>query len=662
MAPMHEISSKSVAQLLSEKYLTRVFIQGSNKLSVIHRYSNFLLKLTLLFILIGVLVPFSPKMPAPGLDPSWALGLNQAVALGLSFGNDIIFTLGPYSSIYTKAYHPATDWMMIGGSVYLACAYWISLILLMRGIKWHWTLFLAISLLVMIYARDSLLFIYPLLVGLIGYKIISINEARSKHISPIPLRTKLAVAFLFTPFGLLPLIKGSLLILCLTIVLLCTLFFLWHKHTVLVFISLISPLVSMMLFWIGAGQAITYLPHYLITSLALASDFTEAMAFTGNNNEIIIYLCASLLICLSIIWQKQLPSISRLFLLCLFFVFLFLSFKTGFTRHYGHAFIASTSILIAALLLPYLFHSKITIPVILFCLYTANYITAHYTQISVYKNILSTYSSVWHGLKSRLTNKNWLSQNFALSLSFMKQQAAFPKIQGTTDIYSYNQAYLIASEINWTPRPVFQSYSVFTPWLAKKNKAYLLSERRPDNIIFKIEPIDGRLPSLEDGMSWPLLLNTYQPTQLINDFLFLRKRNASPPVITLVAKEQHALGEVIKVPHINHPLLLEINIKPTIYGLLALTFFKPNPLLITIELKSGIKKQYRLITNMAKAEFLISPLIESTQEFALLYDNHPLLANKQVNSISIISESNHSYHWQEMFTILFKKWHRLEDV
>lgn len=645
---MHEIPLKSVVSSLNQHYLARPFMP-------IQRYINGLLSLILLCILISLIVPFSPKMPVPGLDSSWALALNQAVALGLSFGNDIIFTLGPYSSIYTKAYHPATDWMMIGGSLYLACAYWLGLMLLMRGVKWYWTIFLLISLLIMTYARDSLFFIYPLLVGLICSKVISINEARGQHAASISIGTKLALAFLFTPFGLFPLIKGSLLILCLTIALLCTLFFFWHKYTALALIALLSPMLSIMLFWIGAGQSISHLPAYLITSLVLASAFTEAMAFAGNNNEMIIYLLAASLICFFIIWQKQLSASSRLFLLGLFFVFLFLSFKTGFTRHYGHAFIASTSILIAALLLPYLSHSKIIIPVILFCLYSSHYITAHYTHISVSKNILSTYSSAWHGLKNRLSNAFWLRQNFALSMGFIKQQAAFPPLQGTTDIYSYNQAHLIASEISWTPRPVFQSYSVFTPGLAKKNKDYLLGEHRPDNIIFKIEPIDGRLPSLEDGMSWPVLLATYKPTQSINDFLFLKTHQAAPPVITLIAKEQHALGEMFKVPSSTHPLLLEIDIKPTIYGLLALTFFKPSPLLITIELKSGLTKQYRLISNMAKAEFLISPLIESTQEFAMLYDNHPFLANKQVKSISVTSDSNPPYHWQEQYTILFKE-------
>ncbi|CEG58533.1 hypothetical protein [Legionella fallonii] len=638
---MHETSLKTVSQLPAAQRSISLFLQ-----------------MALLLILISVLVPFSPKMPAAGLDSSWALALNQAVAMKLSFGNEIIFTLGPYSSLYTKAYHPATDSMMIGGSLYLACAFWMSLIFLMHGIKWRWTVFLGVSLLVMIYARDSLFFLYPLLAGLICYKCINDKEAipYSQHLRFIRHRSKLFIAFLLVPFGLLPLIKGSLLIICLTIVLLCILFFIWHRQMTLAFICFISPTISMMLFWISAGQSIIYLPSYLITSIHLASSFSEAMAFSGNSHEVIIYLFASLLILLSIVWQKQLPTISRVFLFCLFFVFLFLSFKAGFTRHYGHAFIASTSVLIAALLLPYLFTSKIIIPVILFCLYTSNYITAHYTQISIAKNILSTYSSAWHGLQNRITNKDWLSQNFALSMNFMKERIAFPQLQGKTDIYSYNQAYLIAAEIPWAPRPVFQSYSVFTPWLAKKNKEHLLDEHRPDNIIFAIEAIDGRLPSLEDGTSWPVLLTNYQPTELRNNFLFLTKNNALPysPAIALVSKERHFLGETLKVPDTNQPLLLAINIKPTLYGLLALTFFKPNLLLISVELKSGAKKQYRLVANIAKAAFLISPLIENTQEFALLYGNQHLLTSKQVKSFTITSEGN-AHHWHKEYTVVFKK-------
>src|SRR5262245_31502728 len=77
-------------------------------------------------------VPLTPVMPDLGLDPSWRFGINQAVAQGLVFGRDIVFTYGPYGSIYTKAYHPATDWMMMSGTLLLGACYAFLVVLLAR--------------------------------------------------------------------------------------------------------------------------------------------------------------------------------------------------------------------------------------------------------------------------------------------------------------------------------------------------------------------------------------------------------------------------------------------------------------------------------------------------------------------------------------------------
>ena len=43
-----------------------------------------------------------PAMPSDGLDGSWVYSINQAVAQRMAFGHDIIFTYGPYASVYTK--------------------------------------------------------------------------------------------------------------------------------------------------------------------------------------------------------------------------------------------------------------------------------------------------------------------------------------------------------------------------------------------------------------------------------------------------------------------------------------------------------------------------------------------------------------------------------
>lgn len=62
-----------------------------------------------------------------GLDNSWIFGMNQAIAQHLAFGRDIIFTFGPYASVYTKEYYPATDLLMLLGGTCLALSYTLSL-------------------------------------------------------------------------------------------------------------------------------------------------------------------------------------------------------------------------------------------------------------------------------------------------------------------------------------------------------------------------------------------------------------------------------------------------------------------------------------------------------------------------------------------------------
>jgi hypothetical protein len=62
-------------------------------------------------------IPLIPDFPHRSFDSSWAYALNEAVVQHLIFGRDIVLTFGPLASIYTGMYHPATDWIMLLGSV-----------------------------------------------------------------------------------------------------------------------------------------------------------------------------------------------------------------------------------------------------------------------------------------------------------------------------------------------------------------------------------------------------------------------------------------------------------------------------------------------------------------------------------------------------------------
>ncbi|KTC90280.1 hypothetical protein OQJ18_04640 [Fluoribacter dumoffii] len=607
----------------------------------------FLGKLSLFLIITSIFIPFSPKLPAPGIDPSWALGLNQAVAQGLAFGKDIIFTLGPYSSLYTKAYHPATDSLMMAGCFYLAISYWFCLLFLMRKTRWLWFFMLCIPFLGMIYARDSLFFSYPLLTGLISHQIISHDRIQLSNSSLLSL-----VFFIFAPFGLLALIKGSMLILCLLVLFLCFVFFIISNQKKLALICLISPSVSILLFWLAAKQPVASLPDYLTSTLWIASGFTEAMSTDGSISEILLYLMSCLLLFLVISQEKQTSGKAKLFLLGIYFVFLFVSFKTGFTRHVGHAFIPGTSVLLATLFLAFITQFWISGPLILISLSSWYFINSHYTNISIRNNFISSYSSAWHGLKNRIQDPSWLETNFIFTMNFLREQADFPVLQGTTDIYSYDQTYLISSQNIWAPRPVFQSYSVFNQGLAEENTRHLQGKHKPDNIIFKVEPIDQRLPSLEDGASWPLLLTHYQPTRLANNFLFLQKREI--PISLNQSKlksETHFLGERVELLAKNRLLFAEINMIPNFWGKLATLLYKPQQLKITFTLNNGDIKHYRLVANMAKSTFLVSPLIENTTEFTLLYKKTSELNDNEVKSFVITTNHEKNWNWNNSYTI-----------
>lgn len=613
---------------------------------------NVLLWLGLLITTIAVFVPLFPRMPGASLDQSWIFATNQAVDQGLSFGKEIIFTFGPYASIFTKAYHPSTDFMMVSGSLYLALSYWACFVLLMNGVKWRWILAFCVPLVGAIYSTDALSFSFPLLAGLTTFKTIFSEDgalAKSKY-------APFCVAVIFAPFGLLPLVKGSILILCCAIAALCSVSFIVMKKRALAIICLASPVVTMLLFWIASGQSATLLPHYFIGMAHIVSGYTEAMAIYGNIREVILYLVAASFILLTISLQKQINNISKILLVCIMFVYLFLSLKAGFVRHDRHAVGAGTSILIAALLLSFIFNSSYRLPVIAFSLITWYYIHNNHIKMapaSIARNIISAYSSPWNGLIHRIEDRNWLRHIYDMKVNSLREQAAFPVLQGTADIYSCHQSYLISSGNTWSPRPIFQSYCAYTAWMAEENRKHLLGGKAPDNIIFRVEPIDRRLASIEDGASWPILLHNYQPTWMTNDYLFLREiegagETAKPSEIS---REKHVFGENVILPRSNQPIFARIEIMPTIIGRIASILFKPSQLKLALELNNGRKIQYRIIAGMAKSGFMISPLIENTQEFGMLYGESSYLNEKLVQSFAIGPSHGKTRLWNDKYTV-----------
>lgn len=590
-----------------------------------------------------VFVPFNPIMPSAGLDPSWTLSINQAVAQGLSFGNEIIFTYGPYASIITRFYHPATDQMILFGGVFLALVYSSILLYLAKEVNFLWVILLAFFLPV-IQGRDALFFSHSFLLSLLVYRM-TLPENHPNKLS-FSRFSFIKISVYFFSLGLLPTIKGTLLVTVLVTMVLSAFFFWINKQKSLAFVALISPVLSFLLFWFMAGQRWSALPDFFISLGQIISGYTEAMAMTGSHSDIFLFVSAALVILLALVVQKPVFTPSKLFLFLSYAFFLFVAFKSGFVRHDGHALTAGDAILFSALLLPFVTKNKLLLPSFLLAIFAWGTITFHYgnpNPKAIYHRAAGNYVNAWQGLRVRGTERNYLSEEYERSLAEIQDEINIPVLEGTTDLYPYHQAYLIASNNAWNPRPVMQSYSAYTPLLAEINKNHLLGDDAPDNILFRVQAIDERFPALEDGLSWATIINNYSANSFIGPYIYFQKRTSHTTNEVFVSQKQPTvvydgggiLNNWLELPKIQAPLLAEIVIEPTILGKFYALLYKPTEMRMKVTLNDGQVKDFRVVTAMLKSKFLLSPLIETTNDFVFLTGEQGCLIDRTIKRIKI---------------------------
>ena len=603
---------------------------------------------------ICIFVPFLPIMPSDGLDGSWTLGINQAVADSLAFGRNIIFTFGPYASIYTRAYHPLTDGLMVWGGLFLGISFAVVAFLNYRESKWYVQLMLLIILASVMYSPDALLFYYPLLVGVYCFRFITkeITYIRS------PLSQNIIIFFIFTPFGLLPLIKGTTIVICIAIEVFILLMFALRHEWKKIIIVILSPISSLFLFSLIAGQSLVSLPFYFWNIFPIMSGYTEAMSTEGNRYEILIYIVSSFfLLWVSFSRSSSRSLSSRIILTLMFFSVLFLAMKAGFVRHDTHALNPGTTILLVGLLICSINQGNRAIFALLISFSCWLYIDSMYMKTNSQTflgNIYNTYKYAWSGIELRADNGR-LVENYKEALGKIHLKTPLPSLEGSTDIYSYDLSDLISSGNKWNPRPIFQSYSVYTPSLIEKNRSHLYGSAAPDNIFFKIQALDQRLPPMEDGASWPIFLSSYLPTKVVNqDTLILKKQRGVPENIieTKLSGGKYKIGEDVFVPKFSDPIYVKVNLNPSFLGRLVGVVFKTSPLQMNINLENGQTRKYRVVSGMLKTGLILSPLVENINEFLLVYDNSDFNDGKKVTSFSIAPQEE-SWLWDKEYEVEF---------
>jgi hypothetical protein len=644
----------------------------------------------------------SLRLELPRVDPSWTFALNAAVARHLRFGKQVMFTGGPYASIYTRSFHPSTDRLMMFGSFVLGLSF--ALAVLYLADRKPYTVIALILFCATFPQRDALLLSYPFILVICALKFSESDQSRER--APVPWRLLLGTSLALSALGLLPLIKGSLLVPAgLAIVLLGAILFSALPRKLAIPLFLVAPLASVV-FWIMAGQSPVDIPDFVRGTMWLTSGYTDAMSLPWlawpamiGTGFVIAYLAACALIYVSLFRSARLSSRSRWILVFLSAVFFLIAFKHGFVRS-DHLVLSFISLTIVLFTLNFLYVDRYIIASFVFVVVLVigiSFRQDHVLRAEVrqsfgvgvstdwgganrgailtfiwkkapgilarvtYENTVSAYTDAWEGLRLRLLDGGSLQRRFEIATANIRKEYTAPVTTGTVDIYSYEQAIPLASGADWSPRPVLQSYSAYTPALEKIDEQHLRGASAPDWVLLDLLAIDGRLPSLEDGLSWPALLDNYAVSSFDGQIAVMHKNEVirTNSSLDVIYQNKQSLGSTITLPEADGPLFAEIDIKPTMLGRLLTALFNPPQLGMVVHLRNGSSGEYRVVSDMMRTGFILSPLVRNTSDFVSLATGDKKVENAaKVDSISIAPSYGGSIFWAGEYRLTLKTYRR----
>jgi len=601
-------------------------------------------------ILTGLLfIPFSPRMPTHGLDPSWRTALNVSVEQGYVFGRDLVFTFGPLGSVYTAEYSPATDLMMMVASIFYAFGLLIAIYLSAPPRRQWWAIVLpaVTSLFVM---RDVVFLAMPFFLLLAVLRTTQPVGTKSRLCLTPSVVMGLVVASTALAIG--PLVKtgftgvvlpvGGLIFLVLLLA---------SRWAAFLFAALV--LGAMCCGWVLSGQALADLPAFFITQVPIISGYTNAMSLGGGASAVAYFLCGSVVVVLALGSALLREFGLKGWIACLgMMATLFVGFKAGFVRQDAHVF-TSLGVLLLLAYAASLYARAVVIVVVwgataLVWLSVVSSVHNYQEIISVDK-VARAWINSFRGIGNRLSQSDQLVAAYGRALEKIQYKYPLPKVQGTVDIYPVDLSAVFANRLNWSGRPVAQSYAVYDPALNTRNVAHLRSLRAPDTIFFSFAPIDDRLAALDDSGSVLELLAGYVVSDAQPPYVILKRdsenRKAELDVATQI-KLRKTFGETITLDDV-HPLWMQLDIKPTLLGRAVSALFRLPQVQIEITLENGRSFRKRVIPKMAETVFIVSPYLASGSDFVSLaagLDN-----GSKVKSVKLYTEG--TAYWQSSFDV-----------
>lgn len=634
---------------------------------------------------LAALVPLVPWQPGTGLDDAWGFALNAAVERGLVFGRDLVFTFGPYGTAYARFYHPATDRMMVASTALLAVALSAGLLRLTR--ERHRLLALGMALfLSQMWLRDSTYFCLPMVFLALACRMAGQDvpqagapgraDGRAGRRAAEQAADWAALGLMVLALALVPLVKGTFAVAAGAALGLGTLA-LALRGWVLGAVALVGACAAaMVLLWVASGQPLAALPGFFASLGEIIRGYTPAMSLTGPGWQVTVYVVAALGV-LALHLGLAGPLVAGLrgrgpllaglpgaFLLAGSALFLLLAFKAGYVRQDAHVAIAAGALALQAWTL--LLGRRGWAPALALAAGLCGWaaldaalepLTPRFAAERAWRVAADAVQGAW----TRLFDPGALDRAYAARLAEIRAEHPMPALDGPTDVYSTGQSVLLAHGMEWSPRPVLQSYSAYTPYLARLDADHLVGPRAPRNLLVALEQIDGRLPAMDDGLSWPRLLSLYDLADFRERWAIMRRRPPSaaeeprfgPPGLA----GQHAPGERVALPGDQKALWATLTLEPSLTGRIVSAVFRTPPVHLVLHFADGRSERHRFIPEVGRAGFLLTPAVmDARQLLGLTLPGSTVLNDRWVTAVTL-DVGNRPGLWRPSYALEVREYH-----
>ena len=233
-----------------------------------------------------------------------------------------------------------------------------------------------------------------------------------------------------------------------------------------------------------------------------------------------------------------------------------------------------------------------------------------------------------------------------------RREAQLPRCReligrASVDVFGQCQAYALHNNLNYRPRPIFQSYVACSRPLMQLNEQFYLSPAAPEYVLFRLYALDRKFPPLEDAPVLRTLLANYQPIIAEDRFVLLKRAAAGPPAISLLREGTVRLSQAIDLREYGDTdLWLEISLEPSLRGRLRQVLYRPPTVRLAAWREPGGKLlvRNRAPAPMLAAGFLASPLLLNTGDVLNLYANRAI---KRPGAFSVELLPGEQRYWQD---------------